>query len=122
MARALVVDDSRAMRAILSRVLQECGFEVSEAADGQQALAGLGTGEAPVLALLDWNMPTMNGFELLTQIRSQHDYDDMRVVMVTTECEPEQMTRALLAGADEYVMKPFTAEMLRDKLTLIGVI
>jgi two-component system chemotaxis response regulator CheY len=122
MARALVVDDSRAMRAILSRVLQECGFEVSEASDGQQALAGLGTGEAPVLALLDWNMPTMNGFELLTQIRSQHDYDDMRVVMVTTECEPEQMTRALLAGADEYVMKPFTAEMLRDKLTLIGVI
>jgi two-component system, chemotaxis family, chemotaxis protein CheY len=122
MARALVVDDSRAMRAILSRVLQECGFEVREASNGQEALEDLDKGEPPALALLDWNMPTMNGFELLTHIRSRRHYDDMRVVMVTTECEPEQMSRALLAGADEYVMKPFTAEMLRDKLALIGVV
>lgn len=122
MSNAIVVDDSRAMRSILSRILRECGFEVCEAANGQEALEVLGVGGAPALALLDWNMPLMDGFELLTHIRSHRDYDEMRVVMVTTECEPHQMTRALLAGADEYVMKPFTAEMLRDKLALIGVV
>jgi two-component system, chemotaxis family, chemotaxis protein CheY len=121
-SNAIVVDDSRAMRSILSRILRECGFEVCEAANGQEALEVLGVGGAPALALLDWNMPLMDGFELLTHIRSHRDYDEMRVVMVTTECEPHQMTRALLAGADEYVMKPFTAEMLRDKLALIGVV
>jgi two-component system chemotaxis response regulator CheY len=102
--------------------LRECGFSVREAANGQEALDDLGKSGPLALALLDWNMPIMNGFELLMQIRSLRTYDDMRVVMVTTECEPYQMTRALLAGADEYVMKPFTAEMLRDKLTLIGVV
>jgi two-component system, chemotaxis family, chemotaxis protein CheY len=121
-SKAIVVDDSRAMRAILSRILRECGFEVREAANGHEALEVLGAGGAPALALLDWNMPLMDGFELLTHIRAHRDYDEMRVVMVTTECEPHQMTRALLAGADEYVMKPFTAEMLRDKLALIGVV
>jgi two-component system chemotaxis response regulator CheY len=121
-SNAIVVDDSRAMRSILSRILRECGFEVCEAANGQEALEVLGVGGAPALALLDWNMPLMDGFELLTHIRAHRDYDEMRVVMVTTECEPHQMTRALLAGADEYVMKPFTAEMLRDKLALIGVV
>jgi two-component system chemotaxis response regulator CheY len=121
-SNAIVVDDSRAMRAILSRILRECGFEVREAANGHEALEVLGKGSAPALALLDWNMPLMDGFELLTHIRAHRDYDEMRVVMVTTECEPHQMTRALLAGADEYVMKPFTAEMLRDKLALIGVV
>jgi two-component system chemotaxis response regulator CheY len=122
MSTALVVDDSRAMRAILVRILRECGFGVREAANGQEALDELGRGTLPVLALVDWNMPVMNGLEFLTQVRSLHTYDEMRVVMVTTECEPHQMTRALLAGADEYVMKPFTAEMLRDKLALIGVV
>jgi two-component system chemotaxis response regulator CheY len=122
MATALVVDDSRAMRAILTKIMRGLGFEVREASNGREALDGLGRHGAHAVALLDWNMPVMDGFELLKAIRAHHALDDMRVVMVTTECEPIQMTRALLAGADEYVMKPFTAEILHDKLSLIGVI
>ena len=123
MPRALVVDDSRAMRMILSKTLAESGFAVMQAANGREALEIMDReGPAIGLVLLDWNMPEVTGIEVVEQLRSQKTYNTVRLVMVTTETEIEQMARALEAGADEYVMKPFTREAVEDKLRLIGAI
>ncbi len=118
--KALVVDDSRAMRALLKRMLVGAGFEVDEAAHGKEALERLGAGELPALALVDWNMPEMNGFDFVKAVRARPDYRDMRMMMVTTETEAGYIADALAAGADEYMMKPFTADSLKDKLALLG--
>ncbi len=123
MSKALVVDDSRAMRMILAKTLTEAGFEVAQAANGRDALEIMEReGNSIGLLLLDWNMPEVSGIEVLEHLRARRVYDSVRVVMVTTETEIEQMTRALEAGADEYVMKPFTREAVEDKLRLIGVL
>ena len=122
--RALVVDDSRSIRTIVGRILKEIGYSAVEATNGKDALRVLGelpAGECPTLALLDWNMPEMNGFELLQALRADQRYAQMTVVMVTTEAEVAQMSRALAAGANEYVTKPFTKEILGDKLALVGL-
>ena len=103
-------------------MLRELNFEVNEAVNGRDALEKLSADEPPELALLDWNMPEMNGFDVLCRIRADHAYDEMRIVMVTTETEMSQMIRALEAGANEYVMKPFTLEVIREKLQLLGII
>ena len=122
MAKALVVDDSRAVRMILARTLRELGYEVQEAGTGHQALEILDLGPGVFeLALVDWNMPEMNGLELLKRLRADQRHAELVIVMVTTETEVEHMAAALEAGANEYVMKPFTAEILRDKLQLTGI-
>ena len=119
---ALVLDDSRAMRLILRRILLDCGFEVIEAGDGQQALEVVAAApEVPVLALIDWNMPVMNGLEFVQAVRAEPAYRQMTLMMVTTESEHSQIVRALAAGAHEYVLKPFTAEIIMDKLSLLGL-
>ncbi|HYA17618.1 MAG TPA: response regulator [Bryobacteraceae bacterium] len=120
-AKALIVDDSRAVRMILTRHLRQLDYEVAEAGDGLEALAILATGEPFELALLDWNMPRMNGLELLERLRSSPRYDAMRIIMVTTVTVAEQIATALAAGANEYVMKPFTREILLGKLQIAGV-
>jgi two-component system chemotaxis response regulator CheY len=121
MPRALVVDDSRAVRMIVCRTLRELGYEAGEAGDGLQALEALGR-EGPVdLILADWNMPEMDGLELLRAIRSNPGHHDIPVIMVTTEAEIAQMVTALDNGANEYIMKPFTKEILVDKLRLAGI-
>ncbi|MGC8462081.1 MAG: response regulator [Acidimicrobiales bacterium] len=117
--RALVVDDSKAVRSILKRILDDLGFGVAQAADGVEALAELRRSK-PNLALVDWNMPNLNGLELVVAIRRQETYDGVKLMMVTTESETHQMVRALDAGADEYVMKPFTKDVIVDKLELLG--
>jgi two-component system chemotaxis response regulator CheY len=123
MSRALVVDDSRAMRMILSKTLTESGFEVMQAANGREALEIMDReGPAIGLVLLDWNMPEVTGIEVVEKLRTQKTFNTVRLVMVTTETEIEQMARALEAGADEYVMKPFTRQAVEDKLRLIGAI
>jgi two-component system, chemotaxis family, chemotaxis protein CheY len=123
MPRALVVDDSRAMRMILSKTLIECGFEIVQAANGRDALETMDReGHSIDVVLLDWNMPELPGIEVVEKLRSQSAFSGVRVVMVTTETEIEQMARALAAGADEYIMKPFTREAVEDKLRLIGVL
>lgn len=120
--KALVVDDSRTMRSILGRILKQLGFEVSEAGDGVEAIERLTAAPAaPDVALVDWNMPNMNGFELVKAVRANQAWSAMRLVMVTTESDLERVQSALAAGADEYVMKPFTAEALQEKLAMIGV-
>lgn len=119
--RALVVDDSRAMRMLLSRMLMEIGFEVETAENGRVALERLRQNRDLAIALVDWNMPELNGYDFVTQVRANQSYDRIRLMMVTTETEMSQVVRALEAGADEYVMKPFTKEIIRDKLAILGV-
>jgi two-component system chemotaxis response regulator CheY len=118
---ALVVDDSRAMRMILSRIVGSLGFTVTEAADGDEAIGRLERGEMFDVALVDWNMPRMTGLEVVTKIRSNPAWNALRLVMVTTESEREAILQALAEGADEYVIKPFTPEALVQKLDLIGM-
>jgi two-component system chemotaxis response regulator CheY len=122
MPKALVVDDSRAVRMILAKILKELGYEVSEAANGREALEVMEGEKAVVkLVLADWNMPEVNGLELLKRLRQMPELSSLVVVMVTTETELTQMAAALEAGANEYVMKPFTKEILVEKLRLAGV-
>ncbi|MEO8633767.1 MAG: response regulator [Gemmatimonadales bacterium] len=119
--RALIVDDSRAIRSIISKSVKELGFDVLEAGHGAEALERLRTDGAVELALVDWNMPEMNGFDFLVAVRANPAWKDMIILMVTTETEMSQMQRALDAGANEYVMKPFTRDVLREKLQLVGL-
>ena len=122
MPRALVVDDSRAARMILARALGELGFDVVEAANGREGIERLEQDGPVEFALVDWNMPEVTGLEFVQHVRQQPGWSGVRLIMVTTETEIEQMTRALEAGADEYIMKPFTRETVEDKLRLLGVI
>ena len=119
--KAIVVDDSRAARMILKKALTQEGFEVVEAGDGRQALEELAKVGPVDLALVDWNMPVMTGYELICEVRSRKDMDRMAIMMVTTETETSQVQKALDAGANEYVMKPFTSEILREKLMMLGL-
>ena len=122
MAKALVVDDSKAVRMILARTLKELGFEVREAANGREALEVIETEKDAVsLVLADWNMPEINGLELLKRLRQKPELASLVVVMVTTETELDQMAAALEAGANEYVMKPFTKDILVEKLQMAGI-
>lgn len=119
--RALIVDDSRAMRMILRRMLAGAGFEVHEAENGRVGLDQFSQVGPIDLALVDWNMPEMNGLELVQAVRSEPDYAGTRIVMVSTESDTTHLQRALEAGADDYVMKPFTADAVQDKLALLGL-
>jgi two-component system chemotaxis response regulator CheY len=122
MAKALVVDDSRAVRMILAKILKELGYEVLEAANGREALEIMATEKTAVkLVLADWNMPEINGLDLLKRLRQNPELSSLVVVMVTTETELHQMKAALDAGANEYVMKPFTKDILVEKLEMVGV-
>jgi two-component system chemotaxis response regulator CheY len=120
---AMVIDDSRAMRLILKRIAGQLGFEVSEAANGKEALDLLAAAQStPELALVDWNMPEMNGLEFVTAVRADPRYRAMTLMMVTTEGEQSQIVRALAAGAHEYVIKPFTPDAIVEKLALLGLV
>ncbi|HZR21022.1 MAG TPA: response regulator [Verrucomicrobiae bacterium] len=119
--RALVVDDSKSMRMILGKALREVGFQVAEAGDGREALARLNQGEETDLMLVDWNMPVMNGYELVCAVRANALLSSVRIMMVTTETSMNQLQQALAAGANEYLMKPFTKELLLEKLSLLGI-
>ena len=120
--RALVIDDSSAMRRLIGRILKDIGFEVSEAENGSVGLERLTEATGPVdIALVDWNMPVMNGYEFVQAVRARPEHDGLRLMMVTTETGAEHMEKALSAGADEYVMKPFTKTELISKLGLLGL-
>jgi len=123
MPKAVIVDDSKAIRMILCKTLEEVGFEVCQAANGEEALSVFERENGSIsLALVDWNMPLMNGLEFVRRLRSDPRYASVRLMMVTTETEVEQMVQALEAGANEYVMKPFTKEIIADKLRLLGAL
>jgi len=118
--RALIVDDSRFVRGFLRGLLEERGIECEEAVDGRTGLDQLRRGPAFDLALVDWNMPNMNGLDMLKQMRAE-GYSGVKVMMVTTEAENDCILRALDAGADEYLMKPFDDEALGEKLVILGI-
>jgi two-component system chemotaxis response regulator CheY len=120
--RALVIDDSRAMRAIIRKTLTELGIEVVEAGDGRKGLEQLRKAPDTDLVLVDWNMPGMNGLDFIKAVRADRAYAAVRIMMVTTETEQGQLIRALEAGADEYLMKPFTSDILVAKLSLLNVL
>ena len=123
MRKALVVDDSKAIRGMLARILIRNGFEVEQAGDGYEALTLLNRAADEIdLMCVDYNMPEMNGIELLTEMREQERFDDLQVMMVTTETHIESINSALALGANEYVMKPFTEGMILDKLRILGLI
>lgn len=105
---------------MIGRIMRELEFEVFEAGNGREAVDRLREHGRVDLALVDWNMPEMNGYEFLCLVRADSAYADMRIMMVTSESEMPQLVRALQAGANEYIMKPFTADAMRDKLAILG--
>lgn len=118
----LIIDDSRAMRRILSKIASSLGFEVIEAENGREGYEKLVANADEIeLVLVDWNMPEMNGLEFVEAVRARDEFANHKLVMVTTETEPTRMAKALIAGVDEFVMKPFTKDILVEKLSLIGV-
>lgn len=121
--RALIVDDSKTMRRIVGKVVKENGFEtIVEAENGEEAMTRLrdSGADAPLqLALVDWNMPVMDGLSFVKAARAE-GFAELPIIMITTEGSMEYVTRAIEAGANEYLMKPFTKESLRDKLALLG--
>lgn len=119
--KALVVDDSRAMRMILSGALREAGIQdVAQAQHGKEGYDYLTGHPETNLVLVDWNMPEMNGIDMVKAVRQQENLGGVKIMMVTTESEMAHMQQAIEAGANEYVMKPFTKDVIIDKLRLLG--
>ena len=120
--KVLVVDDSKAIRSILRRILTEVGFEVAEAEDGVEALKALKdvTSEYALLCT-DYNMPNMNGIDLLRRVRRLPHCKGVPAIMITTETHAQSIQNAISAGASEYLMKPFTSEMVKEKLRSLGL-
>ena len=119
--RALIVDDSRFMRAHLRQLLERLGVQCMEAGDGGEALDTLRGNEEFAFMLLDVNMPRMTGLECVKALREAGLGAGMKVMMVTTESDNVFIESALKYGADEFLMKPFTAESLREKLAMMGL-
>ena len=121
MRTCLVVDDSSVVRKIARRILEELDFQIIEAADGVQALEACKRG-LPDAVLLDWNMPKMDGYEFLRVLRRLPDGDRPKVVFCTTENDVAHIARALHAGANEYIMKPFDKEIVEAKFQEVGLL
>jgi two-component system chemotaxis response regulator CheY len=121
MKRCLIIDDSSVIRKVARRILEGFGFSVNEAADGRQALDAC-VKEMPEAILLDWNMPVMDGYEFLRALRAMPGGDRPKVVFCTTENDLAHIARAMHAGADEYIMKPFDKEIVEAKFQEVGLI
>ncbi|GLH81592.1 response regulator [Bradyrhizobium sp. SSBR45G] len=121
MKSCLVVDDSSVVRKIARRILEELGFSVVEAEDGERALE-LCTKSLPDAILLDWNMPVMDGYDFLGRLRRLPGGEGPKVVFCTTENDIDHISRALNAGANEYIMKPFDKEIVAAKFQEVGLI
>ena len=119
---AMVIDDSRAMRMILARIMTSLGFEVLRAENGRAALDLLEAGNVPDVCLIDWNMPVMDGYSFVLAVRAEPAWRDVTLMMVTTESEHGRVVKALAAGAHEYVIKPFTPDAIAEKLELLGLL
>jgi two-component system chemotaxis response regulator CheY len=120
--RILLVDDSRAVRLAAKRVLSVFPLEILEAENGEQALHVLRQNPDVAAVLLDWNMPIMDGLAFLQAVRAEDQLPQPQIVMCTTENELGRIIEAIEHGADEYIMKPFTEQVLREKLTDAGIL
>ena len=121
MKHCLVVDDSAVIRKVARRILEGLSFRISEAEDGEQALAAC-RADMPDAVLLDWNMPVMDGYDFLRNLRMMPGGDRPKVVFCTTENDVAHIARALHAGANEYIMKPFDKEIVTAKFQEVGLI
>ncbi len=121
MKTCLVVDDSRVVRKVARRILEDLDFECSEAEDGKQAMDHCGQ-SMPDAILLDWNMPVMTGIEFLRRLRKMSGGMEPKVVFCTTENDLAHIQEALSAGANEYIMKPFDSEIIQTKFAQVGLI
>ncbi|MEM6664805.1 MAG: response regulator [Pseudomonadota bacterium] len=121
MKTCLVVDDSSVIRKVARRILEDLEFEIMEAEDGEDALAKC-VETMPDVVLLDWNMPVMDGLDFLKELRGQPAGDKPKVIFCTTENDVGQIARAMHAGANEYIMKPFDREIVESKLQQAGLI
>lgn len=121
MKTCMVVDDSRVIRMVARKILEEIGFAVKEAEDGQIAL-NMCKAELPDGVLLDWNMPVMDGLTFLKELRALPNGDSPKVVFCTTENDLNHIQEAISQGANEYIMKPFDSEILQSKLEQVGLI
>ena len=120
--RVMIVDDSRAQRMMLRRMVETLGFETEEAEHGQDALDKLSADDPVDLMLVDWNMTVLDGLEMLKAVRKQGAFADTTIMMVSSESDPRKMARALMCGADDYLVKPVEGLMIREKLTMLGVL
>lgn len=116
----LVVDDSRVVRKVARRIVEDLGFSCIEAEDGQKAFE-LCQGDMPDSILLDWNMPVMSGIEFLEKLRALENGAHPKVIFCTTENDLNHIQRAMQSGADEYIMKPFDSEVIQSKFKQIGL-
>jgi two-component system chemotaxis response regulator CheY len=121
MKTCMIIDDSRVIRIAIRRAVEQLGFQVAEAEDGKVGLDKC-LQSMPDVVIVDWNMPVMNGIEFVRELRKSANGTTPKVVMCTTENDHERIVEALTAGADEYIMKPFDAPILADKLAQIGVV
>ena len=121
MKNCLVVDDSRVVRKVARRILEDLDFGVDEAADGAQALEACRTA-MPDAVLLDWNMPVMNGIDFLRALRKEPGGDRPVVVFCTTENDMAHIAEAIRCGANEYIMKPFDSEIIESKFNEVGLV
>ena len=121
MRRCLVVDDSRVIRKVARRILEDLGFEVAEAADGVEAMAWC-QAVMPDAILLDWRMPAMDGIDFLRRLRAEPGGETPKVVFCSVENDLDRIREALAGGADEYIMKPFDGDIVASKLALVGLL
>ena len=123
--KMLVIDDSKTMRKFLALIAGEMSFSTIEAADGREALDILvhnDPREPFDVALVDWEMPRMNGLEFVQAVRRNRDFDGLKLLMITTLNSMERVAEAIEAGANDFLMKPVTKEMLAEKLQILGVV
>lgn len=121
MKRCLVVDDSSVIRKVARRIMEDLDFSVTEAEDGPEAL-GMCAGSMPDMILVDWHMPTMGGVDFLAELRASPDGDRPTVLFCASENDVAHIARAMRAGADDYILKPFNREIVEAKLAEIGLI
>ncbi len=121
MKSCLIVDDSKVIRMVAKKILQELEFETEEAADGQAAVDAC-KNKMPDAILLDWNMPVKSGIDFLKELRGLPGGDAPVVVFCTTENDIEHIQEAIEAGANEYIMKPFDSEIIQAKFSQVGLL
>jgi len=123
--KMLIVDDSKAMRNFLQHIAGELSFQTEEAEDGREGLKKILNNDPLdpfAVALVDWEMPNMNGLELVRTVRHNRDFNSLKLMMVTIQNSAEHVTAALAAGADDFLMKPVTKELLAEKLQILGMV
>jgi len=121
MKYCLIVDDSKVIRMVARKILEELEFETGEAADGRIALESCQR-KMPDVILLDWNMPVMDGMNFLRELRRQPGGEAPKVLFCTTENDIEHIQEAIDAGANEYIMKPFDSEIIQAKFAQVGLL